>query len=177
MTEHSYKANELLRMELTVLVALKYETYRVEPMIFVNRYVAAAQSVGDDSFGNAVLFFLDGQLAAADFSSERPSRLAAAAVLAVRAALSSPDERYQRCSKARNYISPSCSMWTASLRHYSGLALSELASLALRMLETGVNILRVVEMTPDKAYEPHRGIVRKFCSRSRHNQLLKTSSE
>jgi hypothetical protein len=152
LTENSYTAQEVFKMEQRVLKVVDGRTYGPEPMVFLNRYIRAAFIEEEKKFTNVCQLFIDSLIAHVEYSSMTHSIKAAAAVFAGKVIFGSEFEE----------------AWTPTLRYYTGYALSEVAPLAAKMVRLLARIIEKMQSSKVK-----QEIVKKFSSNSRHGAIIK----
>merc|ERR1719186_2315834 len=125
-------------------------------MVFLLRFSRAALRSSDSVFLETCQYLIDSFIIHKEFSSTRPSRLAAGAVLAA-------SHLYSALVDADIETPPSC--WTPTLVHYSGYSKEEVEPVALSMLR------EVFKAATHEDYK-YKGAYTKYKSQSQHNRLV-----
>jgi hypothetical protein len=152
LTDNSYTAKEIVNMERVILETLNFEMYGSEPMIFINRYIRAAQKQDDIFFYEMCIFFLDCLITSVKGWSKATDFKAASAVLAALVIS-------EKGSKTIDEL------WSPTMRHYVWPNPEELRSMVTQMIRVLRNIK--VGKIEDKC-----GLKTKYFSVSRHRNLL-----
>ena len=156
LTENSYKRHHIVQMEKIMLRILNFNVYFPEPMVFMLRFSRAALRSSDSVFLETCQYLIDSFIIHKEFSSTRPSLLAAGSVLAASHLYSAPVD-------AHTEAPPSC--WTPTLVHYSGYSKAEVEPVALSMLR------EVFKAATDEDYK-YKGAHTKYKSQSQQNRLV-----
>ena len=154
LTEDSYKPSHVIQMEKIILRILHFNVYFPEPMVFLLRFARAALRPDDSVFISTCQYLIDSFIIHAEFSSTRPSLLAAGAVLASLHLFSAAEDAS---------TPPSC--WTPTLVHYSGYAEGEVVPVARAMLR------EVFTAATEDDYK-YKGAHTKYKSQSQHKRLV-----
>jgi len=154
LTQHSVTDRDIRRMELDIMRCLDFNTYCLDPMIFLNRFIRAAFKQEDRMFIEACCFFLDATVPVTAYWALKTSKKCAAAVYA-----------------ALCLVKPSTTsdepLWTPTLVYYTGYSKDRIYLLARQMLG-------LLEKTLAVAPGEDCGIRVKYNSHSRHSAFLKS---
>lgn len=162
LTDNAYIENEVIEMEMILLELHDFQIYGAEPMIFVNRFLQAAEKLTDNDFKEIVICLLDGYIMSHEYSSVKSSRSAAAAVLGA-------FYLTQASSDNNNNDNEVEKKWNTTMEYYTEYKENELASLTILMFKT---LIRALKTTKQDLYY---SIKSKYSSKSTHGQILQSS--
>ena len=158
LTDYSYTLEEFYKMEMRLLKLNNGWVYGAEPMIFLNRFIRAAFKEDDQKFRHTCMLFVDILIPSVDYSSQKPSLKAAAAVLASLMLFETGVE--------------SSKLWTPTLRYYTGYEEQELSIIEALFIKLR-KLLIYAGARSSKKTSNLDGVAKKFQSRSRHGAILK----
>jgi len=153
LTKDSYKPHHVIQMEQIMLRIIDFNVYFPDPMVFLLRFVRAAQRSNDTEFIATCQLLMDASIVHVSFSSTPPSLRAAGSVLA----------SLHLFSAALEESGLEC--WNKNLVYYSGYSVGEVAPIAVAMLE------EVARAAEDEDYK-FNAVYTKYKSNSRHNRLV-----
>jgi len=162
LTANSCTPTQIKNMEMKVLQGLGFSTYSLDPVIYINRFIVAAQREEDILFREACLLCLDCTIPFQKKWAVQTSKKSAAAIMASLALI----------PNRPNPIKAEEELWHPTLQHYTGYSYDEVVGVAIDMLD----ILLLAADDSISAVDRGFGGVRvKFTSQSGHSGLLKTT--
>jgi len=162
LTDHSVSEDQIRQMELEMMLTLEFNTYCLDPMIFLHRFIRAAFRQDDRLFIEACCLLLDASITTAAYWSITTSKKCAAAVCAALALI--PPESADGEPRNLNF---NVDLWTPTLRYYTGYEYEQVELLGMQML--GV-VEKILCLHP----EQDSGLRVKYSSVSRHQKFLST---
>jgi len=158
LTEGSCSKDTIKKMEMKMLQALSFQTYSLDPMLFLNRFIVAAQRENEPIFKEACQFFLDSFIAKKWQWAVQTSAKCAAAVLTTLVLM----------PNTANPIGAEEELWTPTLQFYTEFKISDIVSISQQM------ITNLWEVKSTKTKQVVAGLTAKYISKSKHMQFLKT---
>jgi len=158
LCQDCFSGLDIRRMELDIMKTLDFNTYCLDPMIFLNRFMRAAFRQEDRMFVEACNFFLDATVTVVPYWALKTSKKCAAAVYAALCLVGGPS------GMGGGGAEP---LWTPTLVHYTGYSDDQICLLARQMLG-------LLEKTLAIAPDQDCGIRVKYNSLSRHSGFLKS---
>jgi len=159
LTQNSCSASSIRRMELKIMGALQFRSYSLDPMLFLNRFIVAAQREDDPMFKEACQFFLDSLIPTQAQWAVKTSVKCAAAVLTALVLM----------PNTPNPIQAEEELWHPTLKYYTEYRKEQLIPLSEQMIQ---NLWEAKSTVAPKI--PCSGVKAKYCSRSKHSEFLKT---
>lgn len=159
LTQNSCSTSRIRKMELKVVGALQFRSYSLDPMLFLNRFIVAAQREEDPMFKEACHFFLDSLIPVQAQWAVKTSVKCAAAVLTALVLI----------PNTPNPIQAEEELWHPTLKYYTEYRKEYLITLSEQMIQN----LWEVKCSPNPKI-PCSGVKAKYCSRSKHSEFLKT---
>jgi len=157
LTQNSVTEEQIRQMELDMLQTLHFNTYCLDPMIFLHRFIRAAFRQDDRMFIEACCLFLDTSITTASYWAITTSKKCAAAVCAALYLIPPPPPV--------GGSNKDISFWTPTLCYYTGYTHQQVSLLARQMLG-------ILEKTLCLPLETDSGLRVKYKSLSRHCNLF-----
>jgi len=166
LTQNSVTEDDIRQMELDIMSTLDFNTYCLDPMIFLNRFIRAALRMEDRPFIEACCLFLDATITNATYWAIPTSKKCAAAVLAALCLV--PGTEWGEVGQVTIRLVGKDPLWTPTLHYYTGYTHSQLSLMARQMLALLENTLQIPA-------ESDCGLRVKYRSVSRHCAFLSSA--